>query len=243
MGAKVKKTPPFLKIFLLSFLALLLSGTIFLFIFGSKAPLFISQKCTELLGTPVKIEDIHFSISAIELTHLEIENPKSYTLSHAFKAEKIELEAPLVTYVKNHIEIEKVEIKNIYLGLEFDTPTGAEGNWSTILSQDKKSSSQKTTPSSKTVLIKKIILRNIKTDLLYQNGNGKVKHLPTIKYLELTNVGSEGTDVLEQITDSALGSLLKQVFIKENLKNMLNDFLDSNGNLNKTLKPLQKFFK
>lgn len=219
-----------------------LAATIFLFVLVARAPDMMAAKCTELLGAAVKIGDITVSLNSIEIERFQIDNPKGYDLSQAFRAEEIIIKAPLTSYVQKHTEIEEIEIKDIYLGLEFESSNGTEGNWTVIMRRGAQQK-ERDSPSEKRVLIKKIILRNIKTDLLYRNGDGKVKHLPVIEYMELTNVGSEGGDVLDQITESALGSMLKQIFIQENLKNMFNDLLDPNTNLNKALKSFKKLFK
>src|SRR5207253_969204 len=82
------------------------------------------------------------------------------------------------------------------------------------------------TAADKTVLIKRIVLTNIKAELLYQS-DGKVRKLKTIPQIELTNISSKGGNVGDQLMNSALGEAVKQIFIKENLKDLFDQLIQS----------------
>lgn len=94
----------------------------------------------------------------------------------------------------------------------------------------------------KSVLIHRIILTNIDVDVVYRKEGGKVKRLPRIPRMELTELSSEGGFPTEQIANSVLGEMLKQVFIKENLKNMIQDIIDTPSPIQQYLAPFKGLF-
>ncbi|MES2122485.1 MAG: hypothetical protein V4492_06880, partial [Chlamydiota bacterium] len=101
-----------------------------------------------------------------------------------------------------------------------------------------------TTPQSpdenaRSVLIHKLILTNINVDVVYRKDGGKIKRLPPIDRIELTEVSSEGGLPMDQIMNSVLGQMLKSVFEKENLKNMMQDLLQNQGDIQKYISPFK----
>lgn len=216
-----------MKVFLRSVTGLvviiILGAVIFGFIFWSRIPDIVASNMSKKLKVPVEIADIDLSMKSIEIDKLEIGNPKGYYLPRAFGAEHIAIDAPLSRYFHDHILIDEIDVDNVYVGLEFDSPKGTEGNWTQIMKNVHSSASQK---SKKTVLIHKLILSNIKCDLLYRSQGKKVTHLPEIKRIELHDISSEGGGAMDQIMNSALGEMIKQVFVEQNMKDALNNILD-----------------
>lgn len=219
---------------------IILGVIIFGFIFWSRVPDIIASNMSKKLKVPVEIADMDLSLKSIEIDKLSIGNPKGYYLPRAFGAQHIAVDAPLSRYFHDHILIDEIDVDDVYVGLEFDSPKGTEGNWSQIMKNVKSSTSQKNT---KTVLIHKLILNNIKCDLLYRSQGKKVTHLPEIKRIELTDISSEGGDTMDQIMNSAFGEMIKQVFIQQNLKDALNNILDQiqNGGSSPTQQGIQIF--
>ena len=202
-----------------------LTATILLaaFLLYSRLPDLLSDKLSKSLKVAVQIEDVHLSFSRILLDHLEIANVPKGILPKAFSAEKICFEAPLTNYVKDAIVIDEINLDQVYLGLEFASPTNLQSNWSTImnsLSTEKPSSSTK-----KTVLIKTLVLTNIQVDLVYKNKGSTVKKLPVIDKIVLTNISTEEGLPMNQIMNSVLGQMLKSIFLKENLKDAVDGLL------------------
>jgi uridylate kinase len=95
--------------------------------------------------------------------------------------------------------------------------------------------------NKRTVLIHRLVLTNISVDVVYRSDGGKVKRLPKIDQIVLTDVSSEGGVPMDQVMNSVLGQMLKQIFIKENLKNMLDGILQNQGNgtLEKIITPFK----
>jgi len=210
---------------------LVLAAIVILFLFWSRVPDIVAGSLSKKLKVLVEIGDIDLSMNSVTIEKLEIGNPQGFYLSRAFAADQISVQAPISRYLHDAIEIDEIDVDNIYLGLEFDSPSGTQGNWTTIMNNAKSaqdSSSQ--SKSKKTVFIKKIVFTNIHTDLIYRSQGNKVRRLPKIKQIELKNISSEGGNAMDQIMNSALGEMLKQVFIEQNLKDALDKIFQPNQN-------------
>ncbi len=143
------------------------------------------------------------------------------------------------------VVIDEIDLDNVYLGLEFKNAKSTDSNWTTIMSHLQTTAAPKAAgPEEKerTVLIHKLVLSNINTDLIFKEDSGKVKRLPTIDRIELTEISSQGGFPMDQLMNSVLGQMLKQVFIKQNMQNMLMDFLQNPpSQVEKYLQPFKRF--
>lgn len=199
-----------------------LGAFIVLFLAWSRVPDLLASSLSKKLGVLVEIGDIKLSWNSINIEKFEIGNPPEYTLSRALGIDNIFIQAPLPNYLKDRIEIDEIDLDNVHLGLEFESPTTTNGNWTTIMNNIKASSADTPGKTGKTVFIKQIVLTNISTDLIYRSAGKKPRRLPLIKRMVLKDVSSEGTGVMNQIMKSALGEMLKEVFIEQNLKDLMN---------------------
>lgn len=200
------------------------------FVGWSRVPDIISSHLTKTLRVPVDIGDISISMGGFEVKKLEIGNPAGYYLSRAFSAEQIVINSPLSRYFHHNIEIDEIDVNDIYLGLEFDSPKGTKGNWTTIMNNVQNSQAADQKKGGRTVLIRKLVLTDIKTELIYRDQGKKARRLPTIKRIELHNISSSGGNISDQLMNSALGEMIKQVFIEQNLKDILDQILQPGGN-------------
>lgn len=212
----------------------ILGAFIFLFVMWSRLPDMASRELSKTLGVNVEIGDIRLSPSQITVQSLDISNPPGFRLSYALTTQNIDILAPFSRYFHNDIVIDEIDLSNVYIGLEFDSPKGARGNWTAILNQTEKSqASSSKLASEKTILIKKLVLTNIQPDLLYRS-EGKIRHLPTIPRMELKNISSKGGNFSDQLMNSALGQMVKEIFIQENLKDVFDNIFKQipggNGN-------------
>ncbi len=201
-----------------------IGALIILFIMWSRVPDILAGNLSKKLKVVVEIGDIDLSPRSIDIEKLEIGNPRGYSLPRAFAVDRIAINAPLTRYLHNDIVIDEIDLDNVYLGLEFDSPRGAQGNWTTIM-HNAKAAQDSGGKSKKTVLIHRLVLNNIQTDLLYRTQGGKVRRLPVIKRMELNEISSEGGSLSDQLMNSALGEMIKQVFIQQNLKDLLDNVL------------------
>jgi uncharacterized protein involved in outer membrane biogenesis len=223
----------------------ILAGVIVFFLAKSRLPDMIASKLSKTLKVSVEIGDMHFGMDSITIDNLEISNPRGFKLEHAFTTQEIVIHAPLMGYLNNDIVIEEIDLNDVYIGLEFESPQAATGNWTAIMANAQSAQEQSTkSASEKTVLIKRLVLNNINADLLYQS-DGNVRHLPTIPQIVLVNISSKGGNLMDQLMNSALGEMLKEIFLKENLKDIMDKIFQQipGGNpIQNALKPLKGLF-
>jgi uncharacterized protein involved in outer membrane biogenesis len=238
-----------MRVFIKSLMGLIvicvLAGVILFFLAKSRLPDMIASKLSKTLQVAVAIGDVNFTLETIKIDNLEISNPRGFKLDHAFTVQEILIKAPLKNYLKKDIVIDEIDLNNVYIGLEFESPQGTSGNWTTIMANAEKAQTQSSkSASDKTVLIKRLVLNNINADLLYQS-DGKVRHLPTIDQIVLVNISSQGGDLMDQLMHSALGQMLKEIFMRENLKDIMDKIFQQipGGNpVQNALKPLKDLF-
>lgn len=233
---------------------ILLAAAIVGFIFWSRVPDVLANNLSKKLKVSVEIDNMGLGWGQIDVKKIQIGNPPGSILAKAFSCNEVNVMAPFTRYLHRDVVIDEIDVNDVYLGLEFDSASGTSGNWTTIMGNLKsttESNPEKTRhrkkrqeeqpqvsadqPPSRTVLIHRLVLTNIDVDVVYRKEGGKVKKLPRIPRIELTEISSEGGFPLDQIMNSVLGEMLKQVFLKQNLKNMLQDFL------NNPTSPIQKY--
>lgn len=220
------------------------------FIFWSRVPDMLANNLSRKMKVAVSIDSIGLGWGKIDLKKIDIGNPPNSILTKAFSCNEIDVNAPFTRYLNKNIVIDEIDLSNVYLGLEFDAPNSTKGNWTTIMSniQSTTASTQgkkkEATPegSQRSVLIHSIVLTNINVDVVYKKDSGKVRRLPTIPRIELKEISSEGGLPMDQITNSVLGEMLKEVFIKENLKNMLQDLMNRPSPIQQYLAPFKGLF-
>ena len=230
---------------------LALAAVIVGFIFWSRVPDMLANNLSKKMKVSVSIESMGLGWNKIDLNKLEIGNPPQSILSKAFSCNEIDVNAPFTRYLNKNVVIDEIDLKDVYLGLEFDSANSTNGNWTRIMGnmqaatradERSKKKGKVTAEANRTVLIHRIVLTNINVDVVYKKDSGKVKKLPTIDRIELNEISSEGGFPMDQITNSVLGEMLKQVFIQENLKNMMKDLLQPNGPLQEYLAPFKGLF-
>ncbi len=198
----------------------ILAAVVIFFLFWSRVPDMVASRLSKTLKVAVEIGDINLSMNRIEVEHFEISNPRNYQLDRAFGAQQILVNAPLTRYLHNDIVIDEIDVNDVYIGLEFDSPKGTTGNWTTIMNNAQASQEESSKTSKKTVLIKKLVLTNISAELLYRS-EGKVRRLKTIPKITLYNINSQGGNLSDQLMNSALGQAIKEIFVQENLKDVI----------------------
>jgi hypothetical protein len=236
---------------------ILLAAAVFGFIFWSRVPDIAATHLSKKLKVPVHIDSFGLSWGKVDAKKIEMGNPPGAILPKAFACDEVDVLAPFTRYLNQRIIIDEIDLHNVYLGLEFDSASGTSGNWTRIMSnlkttseenaggsRKKKKQPEAKAPSGSTrsVLIHRIVLTNIDVDVVYRKEGGKVKRLPRIPKMELTEISSEGGLPTDQILNSVLGEMLKQVFLKENLKNMMQEFMNAPSPVQQYLAPFKGFF-
>ena len=214
----------------LSILIILVIAAILAFIGWSRLPDMIATNMAKKLQVAVSIGRMGLGPKSLKIKKMHIGNPSGYsTLPKAFSSEQILIHAPLTRYMDQKIVIDQIDINEIYLGLEFDSASGTNGNWTVIMSNFQRATKVEKirADKQKSILIKRLSLRNIKTELVFLKEKTSVKRLPTIDEIVLTDITSEGGLPMDQLMNTVLGQMLKSVFQKQNLQNMLKGLLDS----------------
>lgn len=224
----------------------ILAAVVVGFIFWSRVPDMLANNLSKKMKVSVAIDSIGLGWGKIDLKKIEIGNPPQSILAKAFSCNEIDVNAPFTRYLDKNIVIDEIDLKDVYLGLEFDSSSGTKGNWTTIMNNIQSTTAvgqtKKNQAPGRTVLIHRLILTNINVDVVYKKEGGKVKKMPTIPRMELTEISSEGGLPVDQIMNSVLGEMLKQVFIKENLKNMLYDLMNQPSPIQQYLAPFKGVF-
>lgn len=205
------------------------------------APKQIEKTLSAKLQVPVKVGQIGLGIQSLTVRLLDIGNPPKSILPFALQTHEITVTTPWKSYLDKDIVIEEITVEGIHLGLEFDSPTSAKGNWTQIMGNLKQNTpSSQTAASNRSLLIRKLVLTDVHVDLVYRAGNRKVQRLKPIPRLEFTNISSANGLPMDQLLNSVLGQMLQSVFIKENLKNMLEEALE---NIPERFEPFVEPFK
>lgn len=228
--------------FIALFVLLLIAIGAFFVIWQNRLPDMAANHLSKKLQVAVSIDAIDLSSSEITIKNIEIGNPHGYHLPRAFSAETITLFAPLSRYLSKHLLIEEIVVDNIYLGLEFNSPQTTEGNWTKMLSHFEKSAHlDRKGPKQPSALIKKIVFTNIQTDLVFLN-KATTQNLKVIDRIELTNISTEGGFPLDQVMGSILGQMVKEIYIRENIKAFLEIIKPSDESWDSFTKPFKDLF-
>lgn len=226
------------------FLVVIVAAIVLAIIGWSRVPDLLANHLSNKLQVPVSVESMDLSPSSISVHHLEIGNPRGYSLPKAFSAKEIIVRAPLQQYLYSFITIDEVVVNDIYLGLEFDSAASGQGNWTKLMTNYKNNAKlEHVDKGSEQILIKRLVLNNIQSDLLFKKEGGNVRRLPLIRQIVLTNISTVGDFPMDQLTSSILGQMLKEVFIQQNLNNQLQGIFQAPQNaVEKLKKPFKGMF-
>jgi len=209
-------------------------------------PSWVSNKLSERTKVSVSIQDIRLGSSSIKVDNIRVGNPPGSVLNTALEVKKLTIDTPFSRFFDDRIVINEMRLDDVYLGLEFESQRSSKGNWSEIMQNLKESTGkekQQAADKGKTtsVLIKKLIITDLKIDLAYRTGGKGVRRLRPIDRLELENISSEGGLPTAQIMDIVMSEMLRNIFSKEGLQNMLENLVpggDSGGSPIDALKGL-----
>lgn len=215
---------------------------VILFLGKSRLPDMLANNLSKKLQVAISIDSMNFSFSQIKINKAEIGNVRGYSLPRAFAAKEILIKAPLSTYLHKQVVVDEIVVNDIYLGLEFNSTSSTNGNW-TIIMQNFQNAANLDATGGKKVLIKRLVLNNIDTYLLFRKNGGNIQRLPGIRQIVLTNINTEGGISSDQLASSILGQMLRQVFVEQRLNNMLKGILtDPEKAVNDFLKPFKDIF-
>ncbi len=210
------------------------------YLYIKKAPGMLSESLSGKFKVPVKVEKISLSWDRITIKGFEIANLPDSILPKAFSAQTIIIKAPLLSFLKDDVKISEIIVDQIYIGLEFDDIKSEKGNWTRLIENlYSEIDAINKTEATRTVSIGKISLQEIHAQVVYKTKHEKIHDLPVAKYEAFTDTTSEGGFPIDQITNSILGKMLMSLFVRENLKNMHQGFLNPKNAVKHLLSPFK----
>ncbi len=224
------------------FIIIILAVIVILFLGWARVPDMFANNLAKKLGVPVSISSISAGLKQIDIKEIEIGNPRGYSMPKAFSSKEILIKTPLMSYLDDKIIVDEIDVNDIYIGLEFDSSSSSDGNWKIILSNYSREAHLDETGSKKTVLIRRLVLNNITTDIMFRDQGGKVQRLPKINQIVLRDISTEGGNAADQLMSSILGQMIKSVFIEQKLSNFLKGLTDPGKAVDNFLGPFKGIF-
>lgn len=175
--------------------------------------LLLSKTLSRTTQTPVAVGPIGFLRDSFTIQRLAISNPKDAYLPTAFKAETIKVSGSYTRYLRREIVIEKIEIDDVFLNIEFYTEDKLTGNWQALFENMDKSHRQ--VKSKRQTLIKKLVLRNVHVNLIL--ADGKVHRLAPIDLLEFKELSSEEGFPVKEISEIIAKKMVYSILKEEGL--------------------------
>lgn len=192
---------------------IILGGTTYLAYANS--PLILSHIISHKTQLPVTIQKIDFHKGSFTIHDFQLANPKEARLPTALRTETIKVDAPYHQYFQDPIIIDQIHVDHSYLNIQIHDKEQTKGNWHTIIgnmTEDHNSPLSIERPA----LIKKLILTNIKIDLIL--ADGKIHHLSPIARLEFDHVSSDKGIPTQEISEIIVQKMMGQIFLEKGLK-------------------------
>jgi len=230
-------------------IALIIIALIILYAYWLTVPGKLSKALSEETKVTVTVAGLHMNLNTLIVNEVKIGNTPGSILPTALEINKITSQTPVIRYVyQNPLVIEELTLDDIYVGLEFDSPKGSDGNWTRIVSNMQKSreahkAADPKNQKERVVKINKVVLKDIRIEMVFRTGDQRVRRLPPIKQIEFYDLSTEGDSISRALMDSIIVQMLEQIFLKENIKNMLKSVINlPAGTVNKVLSPFEGIF-
>lgn len=167
------------------------------------------------LKVPATIQSLDLSKTKADLANLWIGTPPRSKTSTSFSAENIEVDAEMLHVLQNPLIIERIEISNIFVGLEYYK--NGSTNWTYMLGGDSPNTGKS---KGRDYLIKTLVLKNLTVEVM--QANGQKKQYPTIARMEFHNISSETGIPIKEIEKAIFKLMIKDIMDKFDLLNPLN---------------------
>ena len=208
------KTTNLKKIAVISLSITLILISILAYLAYLNSGLILAQIISRTTQTPVTIDHIDFHHDSFAIQHLAVGNHNKAYFPTAFKAEKVTIDASYKQYFKKSIDIEKIEINDIYINIEFYSEDKIEGNWKDLI-ENMEAAHQPSTKNKRQTLIKKLILNNVHVTLILSDG--KIHRLSPIDHLEFNDVNSGEGIPIKEISEIIARKMLYSILQEEGL--------------------------
>jgi hypothetical protein len=169
------------------------------YIWIARVPI-IERFLSDHINAQVTIEKVQLGLQTLTLEGLRIANPTK-SLSYALQCEAITVEMNPLHLFKQTMQIDRIEIRNLIIGIELYNISGTDNNWSRFLSIMPSDGNRK-------IFVKKLAVSNTRFEAI--RSNGKPLSIPTLPSFELENLGENGS-----ITPSQLGCILFRLILQK----------------------------
>lgn len=187
----------------------------------------VADSLSKAFGVKVTVGEINLEAQKTTITKIAIANPPCcQRLANALTAETMTINAPWTAFMSKDVVIDEIVLDNVYIGFEFKSIKGTDGNWSAIFKSMQSAKDTAPNQHKQTLLIRRLVLKNINADVVFDDRN-TVHHLSPTRQVVLTNISSQEGLSMDQLQRSELGKKLKSIFVKENANEMLKKFLQN----------------
>lgn len=193
-----------------------------------KAPI-MSAYLSKKLGVPTTFRTISMWPSQTTIRYFKIRNPYGYSPKNAFEVKKISVHYRWGALTSDPRVIDEIVLDDVTLNIDIQNLTGSNNNWSAI-----GASIPRNRGSSREVIIKKLILRNMTVNVTGKGAKALgVSGTQHFNQMEFNNINSkEGFPTKE---------LVSQIFKGAGLWKYLENFLDPTQRIRETLNPFKIF--
>ena len=174
----------------------------------------LAKALSEKTQTPVTIDHIEFHKGAVTLKNLVIGNTQRAYIPTAFRAEAVDIDTSYSNYLKNPVVIDKIEMHNVYIDIEFFTEDKEEGNWQALI-ENMAVTHEDGDDEGRRADVKKLSLNNVHVTLILEDG--KIHRLSPISHLEFDDVTSDNGILLDEVSAIIAHKMMVNVLREEGL--------------------------
>lgn len=159
------------------------------------------------LRVPVTIGSFELTKTQIDISSLWMGTPLRSKTSTSFTAETIEIDTELSQFMSDPLIIDRIEITNIFVGLEYYA--NGETNWSLMLKAPDRPKKERD------YLIRTLVLENLTIEVT--QANGQKKRYPTLARMEFHDISSDTGFPISEIEKAIFNQMIKNLLDKFNL--------------------------
>ena len=195
-----------------------------------KAPI-MSSYLSKKLGVPVSMLGIKMRPSYTRISRFHIANPRGSKTKTAFSTKTINIDYDLKELFGDRTTIDRIDLNDVFLGIEFYNPLGTKNNWTAIGGNLSKKKS-----NGHPYLIRKLVISDMDVEIYGMGLSGLLggvekKH---IDRLEFTNINSKDGFPTEQ--------LIEAIFGRAGLQDYIKNLFSPQGVIKDAVKPLFRLF-
>lgn len=161
------------------------------------------------------------SVGSLDLTKTRanldkvwIGTPRGSRTNTSFATRSLTIDSTWDQMVADPLVIDLIELDSIFVGIEFYNRDGTDNNWSRMMATPHKEKKKQ-----RGYLIRTLVLTNLTVQVT--QADGSTKQYPTIPRMEFRNISDETGLPLDQIEKAIFQLVLKELFQKLNLNQII----------------------